>query len=90
MTRRLVAAQAWLLATLGGLLAAAIGLGPFTVQALASGQVRPHLRIPFLPSALAVPWTLLAAVTVGIPALAAAAASLLGRRPAPLAPRRWG
>ena len=90
MTRRLMAAQAWLLATGGGLLAAAIGLGPFTVQALASGQVRPRLPIPFLPTALAVPWTLLAVVTVGIPALAAAAASLLGRSPASLTPRRGG
>ena len=90
MTRRLMAAQAWLLATGGGLLAAAIGLGPFTVQALASGQLRPRLPVPFLPSASAVPWTLLAAVTVGIPALAAAAASLLGRSPTPLPPRRGG
>jgi putative ABC transport system permease protein len=90
MTRRLMAAQAWLLATLGGLLAAAIGLGPFTIQALASGQVRPRLPGLFLPTALAVPWTLLTAVTVGIPALAAAAASLLGRSPARLAPRRGG
>jgi putative ABC transport system permease protein len=87
MTRRLMAAEAWLLATGGGLLAAAIGLGPFTVQALASGQVRPRLPGLFLPTALAVPWTLLAVVTVGIPALAAAA-GLLGRRPAPLPPRR--
>src|SRR5215211_4984454 len=52
MTRRLMAAQAWLLATGGGLLAAAIGLGPFTVQALASGQLRPRLPIPFLPTPL--------------------------------------
>ena len=90
MTRRLMAAQAWLLATGGGLLAAAIGLGPFTVQALASGQLRPRLPIPFLPTPLAVPWTLLAAVTVGIPALAAAAAGLLDRSPTPLPPRRGG
>jgi putative ABC transport system permease protein len=90
MTRRLMAAQAWLLATGGGLLAAAIGLGPFTVQALASGQVRPRLPIPFLPSSLAVPWTPLAVVTVGIPVLAAVAAGLLGRSPTPLAPRRGG
>jgi putative ABC transport system permease protein len=90
MTRRLMAAQAWLLATGGGLLAAAIGLGPFSVQALASGQVRPRLPGPFLPSALAVPWTLLAVVTLAIPALAAATAGLLGRSPTPLAPRRGG
>jgi len=90
MTRRLMAAQAWLLATLGGLLAVAIGLGPFAVQALASWQVRPRLTIPIGPSPLAVPWTLVAVVAVGIPALAAAAASLLGRSPAPLTPRRGG
>jgi putative ABC transport system permease protein len=90
MTRRLMAAQAWLLATLGGLLAVAIGLGPFIVQTLASWQVRPRLTIPVGPSALAVPWTLVAVVAVGIPALAAAAASLLGRGPAPLTPRRGG
>jgi putative ABC transport system permease protein len=88
MTRRLMAAQAWLLATGGGLLAAAIGLGPFTVQALASGQVRPRLPIPFLPTALAVPWTLVVVVTVGIPALTAAGAGLLGRSPTPLTPQR--
>jgi putative ABC transport system permease protein len=90
MTRRLMAGQAWLLATLGGLLAVAIGLGPFAVQALASWQVRPRLTIPIGPSALAVPWTLVAVVAVGIPALAAAAASLLGHSPAPLTPRRGG
>jgi putative ABC transport system permease protein len=90
MTRRLMAAQAWLLATLGGLLAVAIGLGPAAVQTLASWQVRPRLAIPVPPSPWAVPWTLLAVVTVGIPALAAAAASLLGRSPGPLAPRREG
>ena len=90
MTRRLVVAEAWLLATLGALLAAAIGLGPFAVQSLASWQVRPRLAIPASPSPLAVPWTLLVAVSVGIPAFAAAAASLLGRSPAPLAPRRGG
>jgi putative ABC transport system permease protein len=90
MTRRLMAAQAWLLATLGGLLAVAIGLGPFAVQTLASWQVNPRLTIPVSPSPLAVPWTLLAVVTLAIPALAAAAASLLGRHPAPLTPRRGG
>jgi putative ABC transport system permease protein len=90
MTRRLMAAEAWLLATLGALLAAAIGLGPFAVQSLASWQVRPRLAIPLSPSPLAVPWTLLVVVTLGIPALAAAAARLLGRSPAPLAPRRGG
>jgi putative ABC transport system permease protein len=88
MTRRLMAAQAWLLATLGGLLAAAIGLGPTVIQTLASWQVRPRLAIPVPPSAWAVPWTVLAVVAVGIPALAAAAASLLGRSPTPLTPRR--
>jgi putative ABC transport system permease protein len=90
MTRRLMAAQAWLLATLGALLAVAIGLAPAVISALASWQVRPRLAIPIGPSPLAVPWTLLAVVTVGIPALAAAAASLLGRSPAPLTPRRGG
>ena len=90
MTRRLMAAQAWLLATLGGLLAAAIGLAPTVIQTLASWQVRPRLAIPVPPSAWAVPWMLLAVVTVGIPALAAAAASLLGRHPAPLTARRGG
>jgi putative ABC transport system permease protein len=90
MTRRLMAAQAWLLATGGGLLAVAIGVGPFTVQALASGQIRPRLPIPFLPIALAVPWTLLAVVTVGIPALAAAGAGLLMRIPTPRPPRQVG
>jgi putative ABC transport system permease protein len=90
MTRRLMAAQAWLLATLGGLLAAAIALGPAAVQTLASWQVRPRLAIPVPPTAWAVPWTLLAMVAVGIPALATAAASLLGRSPAPLTPRRGG
>ena len=89
-TRHLMAAQAWLLATLGGLLAVAIGLGPFAVQALASWQVRPRLTIPIGPSPLAVPWTLVAVIAVGIPALAAAAASLLGRSPAPLTPQRGG
>ena len=86
MTRRLMAAQAWLLATLGGLLAAAIGLDPFLVLTLASWQVRPRLAIPVGPSPLAVPWTLLTVVAVAIPALAATAASLLGRSPAPLTP----
>jgi putative ABC transport system permease protein len=90
MTRRLMAAQAWLLATLGGLLAVAIALGPAAVKALASWQVRPRLAIPVGPMPWAVPWTLLAVVTVAIPALAAAAASLLGRSPAPLTPRRGG
>jgi putative ABC transport system permease protein len=90
MTRRLVVAEAWLLATLGALLAVAIGLGPAAVQTLASWHVRPRLAVPAYPSPLAVPWTLLAVVTLGIPALAAAAASLLGRSPAPLAPRRGG
>jgi hypothetical protein len=90
MTRRLMAAQAWLLATLGGLLAVAIGLGPAVIQALASWQVRPRLTIPVGPSPLAVPWTLVAVVAVAIPALAAAAASLLGHSPAPLTPRRGG
>jgi putative ABC transport system permease protein len=90
MTRRLVVAQAWLLATLGALLAVAIGLGPFAVQTLASWQVRPRLAIPVGPTPFAVPWTLLVAVSVGIPALAAAAASLQGRSPAPLTPRRGG
>jgi putative ABC transport system permease protein len=88
MARRLMAAQAWLLATLGGLLAVAIGLGPFTVQALASWQVRPRLAIPLPPSPLALPWTLVAVVAVGIPALAAATASLLSRNPTPLTPLR--
>jgi hypothetical protein len=90
MTRRLVVAEAWLLATPGALLAVAIGLGPAAVQTLASWHVRPRLAIPAYPSPLAVPWTLLVAVSVGIPALAAAAASLLGRSPGPLAPRRGG
>jgi putative ABC transport system permease protein len=90
MTRRLMAAQAWLLATLGGLLAVAIALGPAAVKALAGWQVRPRLAIPVGPMPWAVPWTLLAVVTVAIPALAAAAASLLGRSPAPLTPRRGG
>jgi putative ABC transport system permease protein len=90
MTRRLMAAQAWLLATLGGLLAAAIALAPVVVHTLANWQVRPRLDILVTPSALAVPWTLLAVVAVGIPALAAAAASLLGRSPAPLTARRGG
>jgi putative ABC transport system permease protein len=90
MTRRLMAAQAWLLATLGGLLAAAIALGPAAVQALASWQVHPRLGIPIGPMPWAVPWTLLAVVTLAIPALAAAAASLLGRSPAPLTPQRGG
>jgi putative ABC transport system permease protein len=90
MTRRLMAAQAWLLATLGGLLAATIGLAPVVVQTLASWQVRPRLAILVTPNAWAVPWTLLAVVTLAIPALAAAAASLLGRQPAPLTPRRGG
>jgi putative ABC transport system permease protein len=90
LTRRLMAAQAWLLATLGGLLAVAIALGPAVIETLASWQVRPRLAIPVPPSLLVVPWTLLAVVAVGIPALAAAAASLLGRSPAPLTPRRGG
>jgi putative ABC transport system permease protein len=90
MTRRLMAAQAWLLATLGGLLAVAIALAPVVVQTLASWQVRPRLAILVAPSAWAVPWTLLAVITLAIPALAAAAASLLGRQPAPLTPRRGG
>jgi putative ABC transport system permease protein len=90
MTRHLMAAQAWVLATLGGLLAVAIGLGPFIVQTLASWQVRPRLTIPLGPSPLAVPWTLLTVITLAIPALAAVAASLLGRSPAPLTPRRGG
>jgi putative ABC transport system permease protein len=90
MTRRLMAAEAWLLATLGGLLAVAIGLGPAIIQTLASWQVRPRLAIPVPPSALAVPWTVVAVVAVGIPALAAAAASLLGRSPTPLTPQRGG
>jgi putative ABC transport system permease protein len=90
MTHRLMAAQAWLLATGGGLLAAAIGLGPFTIQALASGQVRPRLPGPFLPTALAVPWTLLAVVTLAIPAIAAAGAGLLSRIPTPRHPRQVG
>jgi putative ABC transport system permease protein len=90
MTQRLMVAEAWLLATLGALLAVAIGLGPAAVQTLASWHVRPRLAVPTYPSPLAVPWTLLAVVSLGIPALAAAAASLLGRSPAPLAPRRGG
>jgi putative ABC transport system permease protein len=90
LTRRLMAAQAWLLATLGALLAAAIGLAPAVIQTLASWQVRPRIAILVWPSAWAVPWTLLAVVAVGIPALAAAAASLLGRSPARLTPRRGG
>jgi putative ABC transport system permease protein len=90
MTRRLMAAEAWLLATLGGLLAVAIGLGPAIIQTLASWQVRPRLAIPVPPSALAVPWTVVAVVALGIPALAAAATSLLGRSPTPLTPQRGG
>jgi putative ABC transport system permease protein len=90
MTRRLMMAEAWLLATLGALLAVAIGLGPAAVQTLASWHVRPRLAIPVGPTPFAVPWTLLAVVSVGIPALAAAAASLLGRSPTPLTPRRGG
>jgi putative ABC transport system permease protein len=90
MTRRLMAAQAWLLATLGGLLAVAIGLAPAVIRTLASWQVRPRIAILVWPSPWAVPWTLLAVVAVGIPALAAAAASLLGRSPTPLTPRRGG
>jgi putative ABC transport system permease protein len=90
MTRRLMAAQAWLLATLGGLLAVAIGLGPAAIRTLASWQVRPRLAVPAPPSPMAVPWTLVAVVAVAIPALAAAAASLLGRSPTPLTPRRGG
>jgi putative ABC transport system permease protein len=90
MTRRLMAAQAWLLATLGALLAAAIALGPAVIETLASWQVRPRLAIQVGPSPLVVPWTLLAVVTLAIPALAAAAASLLGRSPAPLTPQRGG
>ena len=90
MTRRLMAAQAWLLATLGGLLAVAIGLAPVVVQTLASWQLRPRLAILVWPNAMAVPWTLLAVITLAIPALAGAAASLLGRSPAFLSPRRGG
>jgi putative ABC transport system permease protein len=90
MTRRLVVAEAWLLATLGALLAVAIGLGPFAVQTLASWQVRPRLAVPVGPIPFAVPWTLLSVVALAIPALAAAAAGLLGRSPAPLTPRRGG
>jgi putative ABC transport system permease protein len=90
MTQRLVVAEAWLLATLGALLAVAIGLGPAAVQTLASWQVRPRLAVPVGPTPFAVPWTLLAVVSVGIPALAAAAASLLGRSPTPVTPRRGG
>jgi hypothetical protein len=56
-------AEAWPLATLGAPLAVAIGLAPDPVQTLASWHVRPCLAILVCPSPLAVPWTLLAAVT---------------------------
>jgi putative ABC transport system permease protein len=90
MTRRLVVAETWLLAGLGALLAVAAGLAPTAVRTLATWHLRPRLPIPVGPSPFAVPWTLLAVVTLAIPALAAAAASLLGRTPAPLTPRRVG
>jgi putative ABC transport system permease protein len=90
MTQRLVVAEAWLLATLGALLAVFIGLAPAAVWTLATGHLRPNVPVPVGPSPFAVPWTLLAVVTLAIPALAAATASLLGRNPAPLTPRRGG
>jgi hypothetical protein len=60
------------------------------VQTLASWHVRPRLAIPVGPTRFDVPWTLLAIVSVGIPALAAAATSVLGRSPAPLVPQQDG
>jgi putative ABC transport system permease protein len=90
MTRRLMVAEAWLLAGLGALLAVAAGLAPTAVRTLATGYFRPSAPIPVGPSPFAVPWTLLAVVTLAIPALAAAAASLLARSPAPLTPPRGG
>ena len=90
MTRRLMVAEAWLLAGLGALLAVAIGLAPTAVRTLATGYFRPSAPIPVGPSPFAVPWTLLAVVTLAIPALAAAAASLLARSSALLTPPRGG
>jgi putative ABC transport system permease protein len=90
MTQRLMMAEAWLLAGLGALLAVFIGLAPAAVWTLATGHLRPSVPIPVGPLPFAVPWTLLAVVILAIPALAAAAASLLGRSPAPLTPRRGG
>jgi hypothetical protein len=66
MTRRLVAAEAWLLAGLGALLAVAAGLIPAAVATLATSNIRPSLPIPSIPTAFAVPWTLLAVVTLAI------------------------
>jgi putative ABC transport system permease protein len=86
-TRRLVAAEAWLLAGLGALLAMAAGLIPAAVATLASSNIRPSLPTPSMPIVFAVPWTLLAIVILAIPGLAGAGASLLGRSPAPRPPR---
>ena len=89
-TRQLVAAEAWLLAGLGALLAAAAGLAPAAVATLATSNIHPSLPIPVGPTPFAVPWTLLGVVTLAVPALAAAVASLLGRSPAPRPPRPGG
>jgi putative ABC transport system permease protein len=87
MTRRLAAAEAWLLAGLGALLAVAAGLAPAAVTTLATANIRPSLPITPAPIPFAVPWTLLAVVILAIPALAGAGVSLLGRSPAPRPPR---
>jgi putative ABC transport system permease protein len=93
-TRRLVAAQAWLLAELGALLAVAAGLATSAVFTLATSTLRTFATSTDYPTPppmpFAVPWTLLAILTLAIPVLAAAGASLLGRSPTPSPPRRGG
>jgi putative ABC transport system permease protein len=93
-TRRLVAAQAWLLAELGALLAVAAGLATSAVFTLATSTLRTFATSTDYPTAppmpFAVPWTLLAILILALPVLAAAGASLLGRSPTPSPPRRGG
>jgi putative ABC transport system permease protein len=93
-TRRLVAAEAWLLAELGALLAVAAGLATSAVFTLATSTLRTLATSTDYPTPppmpFAVPWMLLAIVTLAIPVLAAAGASLLGRSPTPGPPRRGG
>jgi putative ABC transport system permease protein len=93
-TRVLIAAQAWLLTELGALLAVAVALATTGVFTLATSVLRTlttstqQLTAPPMP--LTMPWMLLAILTLAIPVLAAAGASLLGRSPTPSPPQRGG
>jgi hypothetical protein len=71
MRRRVSGTRAWLIATLGGLLAVPAGFVPVIVIEVARSAAR----------TIVVPWTAIAMALLGVPLVAGLAAAALSRQP---------